>query len=129
MTMPEYYRNHREFDKLPYHEQVETLNRFIEQDRKHWQDIFENGCSDPFWEDGVNMNLVRNHIIAWVRTLYEIDQTDRQMDLFDLFAETVPKRDFMDDERIPPKVPSSFMAKDRVVFGEMKEASPRDFTF
>lgn len=28
-----------------------------------WKDICENGCSDPFWPDGANMNLTRNHII------------------------------------------------------------------
>jgi hypothetical protein len=28
-----------------------------------WDDIRENGCNDPFWPDGVNLNLVRNHII------------------------------------------------------------------
>lgn len=28
-----------------------------------WEHKNENGCSDPFWPDGCNMNLVRNHII------------------------------------------------------------------
>lgn len=28
-----------------------------------WEHKNENGCSDPFWPDGVNMNLNRNHII------------------------------------------------------------------
>lgn len=30
---------------------------------EHWKDICENGCSDPFWPDGANMNLTRNHIM------------------------------------------------------------------
>lgn len=30
---------------------------------RHWKDICENGCSDPFWPDGTNMNLTRNHIM------------------------------------------------------------------
>lgn len=29
----------------------------------HWKDICENGCNDPFWPDGTDMNLIRNHII------------------------------------------------------------------
>ena len=33
--------------------------------------IRENGCSDPFWADGVNMNLVRNHIIFYKQKLSE----------------------------------------------------------
>lgn len=27
------------------------------------RDSYINGCSDPVWEDGFNINLVRNHII------------------------------------------------------------------
>ncbi len=31
----------------------------------HWNYILENGCNDPFWPDGTNMNLTRNHIISY----------------------------------------------------------------
>lgn len=34
-----------------------------------WQFIYENGCSDPNWEDGVNLNLVRNHLIYYKRKI------------------------------------------------------------
>lgn len=30
---------------------------------RKWKYIKEFGCNDPFWPDGVNMNLIRNHII------------------------------------------------------------------
>lgn len=30
---------------------------------ERWKDINKNGCNDPSWADGCNMNLVRNHII------------------------------------------------------------------
>lgn len=33
---------------------------------KRWHTLKEVGGSDPFWEDGVNMNLVRNHIIYYI---------------------------------------------------------------
>ena len=36
-----------------------------------WDDIKKNGCSDPAWPDGVNLNLVRNHIIYFYRFLRE----------------------------------------------------------
>lgn len=29
----------------------------------HWQDVFNNGCSDPNWSDGANLNLCRNQLI------------------------------------------------------------------
>lgn len=30
---------------------------------RRWQEIHKNGCNDPFWSDGVNLNLIRNHMI------------------------------------------------------------------
>jgi len=31
---------------------------------KRWELIFREGCHDPFYADGTNLNLVRNHILA-----------------------------------------------------------------
>ena len=39
---------------------------------RRWKDIKENGCNDPFWADGTNMNLVRNHVIFAKRNLIEV---------------------------------------------------------
>ena len=34
--------------------------------RTCWRNyINENSCNDPFWPDGCNMNLTRNHIISY----------------------------------------------------------------
>ena len=35
----------------------------LDAEYKHWDDLKKNGCSDPAWPDGVNLNLVRNHIM------------------------------------------------------------------
>ena len=43
----------------------------LEKSFARWDYIRENGCSDPFWADGVNMNLVRNHIIFYKQKLSE----------------------------------------------------------
>ena len=37
-----------------------------------WEELKEKGGSDPSWSDGVNMNLVRNHIISAKRQVKEI---------------------------------------------------------
>lgn len=37
-----------------------------------WQYIAENGCSDPFWADGSNMNLLRNHLTYYKRLIREV---------------------------------------------------------
>lgn len=43
----------------------------LEKSFARWDFIRENGCSDPFWADGVNLNLVRNHIIFCKQKLSE----------------------------------------------------------
>lgn len=44
----------------------------IETEAAHWQDLNENGGSDPFSPDGRNMNLVRNHILWYKEQIREI---------------------------------------------------------
>lgn len=44
-------------------QELKELCKEIRQEIDHWEDINRNGCNDPFWSDGCNMNLVRNHII------------------------------------------------------------------
>ena len=113
MTKNEYYSHWKEFEKLPYDQQVSDLNRFIAEDRAHWEDICLNGCSDPFWEDGFNMNLVRNHIIGWVRKLHDLKNAERQLTMFDFVVADGLTADVMSDTRIPPEMPNTYMAKDR----------------
>ena len=44
----------------------------VRKEIKRWKEINQSGCSDPFWPDGVNMNLTRNHIIYYQRLILEI---------------------------------------------------------
>ena len=41
----------------------EQLAEVIRESHEQWKRLWKNGGSDPFWSDGVNLNLVRNHII------------------------------------------------------------------
>lgn len=41
----------------------------LKEDFLRWEHLSQYGGSDPFWSDGVNMNLVRNHIIYHKREL------------------------------------------------------------
>lgn len=50
----------------------DVLRENLQKEVDRWISINENGCSDPAWTDGVNMNLVRNHIIAYKRDLKEL---------------------------------------------------------
>ncbi len=42
---------------------LHDLVRELENSFKQWRVHFEFGCQDPFWPDGCNINLNRNHII------------------------------------------------------------------
>ena len=41
---------------------IEEYATQIVREIGRWNYILENGCNDPFWPDGTNMNLTRNHI-------------------------------------------------------------------
>ncbi len=42
---------------------AESLVAQIREDRKRWDEIKAHGTTDPFYEDGVNLNLVRRQIM------------------------------------------------------------------
>lgn len=48
---------------------IEKYTLQIVREINQWNYILEHGCSDPFWPDGCNMNLTRNHIISYKREI------------------------------------------------------------
>lgn len=70
----------------------------LEQEYKRWDLLREHGGSDPFWPDGVSMNLVRNHIIYYKKQLAEQENT--LFGLPDVY-----------DRDIPPEVDCNYMAR------------------
>ena len=85
---------------------IEEVCREIRQSIQHWKDINQNGCNDPFWSDGTNMNLVRNHIIYYKRQLEDVCQSE---------GCDLPEEYYL---ATPPEVDNKYMAnlkqKDRV---------------
>lgn len=69
----------------------------LENSFARWDFIHEYGCSDPFWADGVNMNLVRNHI------MYYKQQLSEEATLF-----LLPKAYYRE---VPPEVNNNYMAR------------------
>ena len=69
----------------------------LENSFARWEFIHEHGCSDPFWADGVNMNLVRNHI------MYYKQQLSEEATLF-----LLPKAYYRE---VPPEVDNNYMAR------------------
>ena len=70
----------------------------LENDYARWDELFTKGGSDPFWADGVNLNLVRNHI------LYDKEQLEKQEN--SLFG--LPEAYYRET---PPEVDSDYMAR------------------
>ena len=81
---------------------VEQIRASIDERFRAWNQIAQHGCSDPGWPDGVNMNLVRNHIIYYYRLLHERQAWQVQISLFDAPASTR-------ERPIPPEVPDNYM--------------------
>lgn len=93
---------------------AEQLRAEIDERFRRWDEIYKNGCQDPFWADGVNLNLVRNHIIYYSRFLQE-KLENVQLSLFPV--------DVVLDRPLPPELPDNYMApggayKDRLKWRE-----------
>lgn len=82
----------------------DKIRQELDKSFQRWNHIKKHGCSDPLWSDGVNMNLVRNHIIYYYRLLREKLQRPVQLSLFDVGF------DLRGERPIPPKVPVDYMA-------------------
>ena len=100
--------------------QIAALEAQVDADVAHWRDLRENGCNDPFWPDGVNLNLVRNHIIYGLRKIAELRGSERQLSMFDLLAPGIGIAN--QEERIPPKVDDNLMIRDRYEHGRRIKA-------
>ena len=77
---------------------VRECCQYIRIEIEHWKDINQNGCNDPFWSDGCNMNLTRNHIIYYQRQIRE-SCTENRLPL--------PEEYYLS---IPPEVDNNYMA-------------------
>ena len=72
------------------------LGKEIRDSRKRYEDLRVHGGSDPFWSDGANMNLCRNHV------MYFRKQVETELD-----PENYPEEYFLE---IPAEVSVHYMA-------------------
>lgn len=75
----------------------ENYEDMLKERFTHWEETYKHGCKDPFWPDGVNLNLIRNHIIYAKRQLEQEYPAGNYPDLY--YRET------------PQKVEDSYMAR------------------
>ena len=84
----------------------DRLSKLLIESRERWADLYENGGSDPFWPDGVNLNLVRNHIL-WYR--HQIEEH--------LSPENYPE---CYHRPIPPEVDQGYIADKEGILADAK---------
>lgn len=70
-----------------------------EKEYQQWQNLYEYGCSDPFYADGYNLNLVRNHIMYYKKNIEELC-TEIGCELPEIYY-----------RELPPEVPEEYMAR------------------
>lgn len=58
--------------KIKPEDKLKNIIAELKHSHEHWKYINDNGCGDPFWPDGTNMNLVRNHIIYYRKQIEDI---------------------------------------------------------
>lgn len=87
----------------------------IEREYERWNEIAWHGCQDPGFPDGVNMDLVRNHILYWYHELYKNGFTVRN-----LFGE------YPEERPVPPKVPQDYMVRDGRYPDRLKRTCPKE---
>lgn len=76
---------------------AKELGNQIREELAHWNHILTHGTSDPTWEDGCGMNLVRNHILY----------AKRQCEAL-LLPEDYPEEYFLET---PQEVDNKYMAR------------------
>lgn len=64
---------------------------------ERWEHLYHQGGHDPFWSDGTNMNLIRNHISYYKDKIEEIFST-----------ETYPEIYYRE---LPPEMPQDYIAR------------------
>jgi len=70
----------------------------LESSYAEWDKLFTEGGSDPFWTDGANLELVRNHIIYYKEQLAK--QENSLFGLSDIYY-----------RELPPEVDCNYMAR------------------
>lgn len=107
------HTNRAKWERLPLSQRIADVTAELEADIAKWHDIQKNGCSDPCWPDGVNMNLKRNHIIYDLVMLADLEKKPVQITFQMLIDRNQSGIDVEHDSRVPPLVPDDYMARER----------------
>ena len=69
----------------------------LEKAYAQWESLYKQGGSDPFYPDGVNLNLVRNHILYFKRQIEETQPLYKNSEAY--------------QRELPPQVEDGYMVR------------------
>ncbi len=96
--------------KTPQEQMQEAVAELVERYNR-WQDLYKNGCFDPNYCDGANLNLVRNHIQFAKRKIEKLVEEHKELS-FPAEYEKI---------EIPQEVSNDYMANPEKIIREAKE--------
>lgn len=99
-----------EKSKTPQEQMQEAVAELVERYNR-WQDLYKNGCFDPNYCDGMNLNLVRNHIQFAKRKIEKLVEEHKELS-FPAEYEKI---------EIPQEVSNNYMANPEKIIREAKE--------
>ena len=97
----------QEGDRVAKKKEKENLAEELAKSFERWEYLMEHGGSDPFYADGANMDLVRNHIMYYKNKMVEAYGSD-----YEKYPEIFYRE-------LPPEVKNSYMAS----AGEIKDGA------
>ena len=80
------------------HQQLESFKENLVASVHRWKELNLHGGNDPCWNDGYNLNLVRNHILYYKYQIRELCLKQNWK---------LPSEYYLP---LPPLVPDSYMA-------------------
>ena len=58
--------------KIIPQEQINSFSNELKRTLANWENHQKYGCNDPFWSDSTNMNLLRNHMFYFKKSIAEL---------------------------------------------------------
>ena len=80
----------------------------LEKAYAQWESLYKQGGSDPFYPDGVNLNLVWNHILYFKRQIEETQPLYKNSEAY--------------QRELPPQVEDGYMARAKEIRAHAKDA-------
>ena len=91
-------------------EVLQTLCDSLEEAHMRWQKLYAEGGQDPCYTDGVNLTLIRNHILHFREVAEKICRENRL------------ERPSVLDEPVPPEVDVDYIAQKGKILAQAEKA-------